>query len=57
MNKFSIFAPVFLVALVLAIAVFLIANDKDTAGFLAIVTALVPIVTLLLKPQKDDDQP
>ena len=31
-----------------------IANDKPTEGFLAIGTALAPIVTLMLKPQKDD---
>lgn len=44
-----------LVAVILIMAYVLITSSKDTAGFLAVITALVPLLTLLLKQDKQDD--
>lgn len=46
---------VLLLTIVLFMAYLLITSGKDTAPFLAIVTALAPMLTLLLKQEKPDD--
>lgn len=55
MNKFTTTLTAVLVALIVLLAFWLIQGDKDTAGLLAIVTALVPVLSLLLRPKKDPD--
>lgn len=54
-HKSSTILTFVLVALILALTVWLVANGKETAGLLAVVTALIPVLTLLLRPKKDDD--
>ena len=54
-HKSSTVLTFVLVLLILAFTVWLLHSGKETAGLLAVVTALVPVLTLLLRPKKDDD--
>ena len=52
---FKTILAVLLVLFILISAYALITSDKDTAPYLAVVTALIPVLTLLLKQDKQDD--